>query len=66
MLNVNNLGQDYQYFFCNECKRRLKICQIQRKVINTTLEFGVFIYYCKRCKLTYFIFKFGKKVRGDN
>ncbi len=49
---------NYQETRCDDCNRKLKICQIQRKRIDTCREFAIFTYYCQKCKLTYFIFKF--------
>lgn len=58
-----NTNQDFNYqeIKCDNCNRKLKIAQIQRKDINQCLEFAVFTYYCRKCKLTYFIFKFINK-----
>jgi len=56
----------YQRFICRDCNRSLRICQIQKKKINNSLEFVVFTYYCSFCKLTYYVFKFiNKKRKGD-
>jgi len=49
---------NYQEIKCEECDKKLKICQIQRKHINRCVNFVIFTYYCQKCKLTYFIFKF--------
>lgn len=52
---------DYKEINCQECKRKLKICQIQRKRISRHLDFAILTYYCQKCKLTYYIFKFVNK-----
>lgn len=49
---------NYQKIKCDECKKTLKIAQVQRKYINQCLDFAVFYYYCLHCKLNYYIFKF--------
>jgi len=51
----------YQFFKCRDCGRKLRICQIRRKKIDNCREFVLFIYYCRKCKLTYYIFKFINK-----
>ena len=73
-VHLNNLDYDYkhekkvggphfqyQFIKCQDCGRKLKICQIQRKRISNCREFAVFTYYCRKCKFTYFIFKFINK-----
>ena len=52
---------NYQEIKCTDCNRKLKIAQIQRKNINLCVDFACFSYYCWKCKLTYFIFKFINK-----
>lgn len=49
---------NYQEIKCDECKKTLKIAQIQLKHINQYIDFVCFTYYCQEDKLTYFIFKF--------
>lgn len=63
----NSSRFNYHYFNCPDCNYRLFICQIQRKNIDNFREFAVFTYYCRKCKLTYFIFKFinKKEVKQD-
>lgn len=51
----------YQEIKCNNCNRKLKIAQIQRKHINLCIDFAVFIYYCFKCCATIYIFKFINK-----
>ena len=46
---------------CQECERKLKIYQIQRKNINRCVDFAIFTYYCFKCRATVFVFKFIKK-----
>jgi len=48
---------NYQFIKCRDCGKVLRICQIQRKSIDNCREFTVFTYYCRKCKLTYYIFK---------
>jgi len=57
----------YQRIKCRDCGRILRICQIQRKNIDNCREFTVFIYYCRKCKLTYYVFNFinKKEVKRD-
>jgi hypothetical protein len=61
---IKNLKQEkdvtfnYKAITCSECNRKLKICRIQRKKNDNCREFAIFTFYCNRCKLTYFIFKF--------
>ncbi|KKN61167.1 hypothetical protein LCGC14_0524620 [marine sediment metagenome] len=55
---------NYQEIKCDECNRKLKICQAQRKVINFFQEFAIFTYYCRKCNSTYFVFKFIKRREG--
>ena len=51
----------YQFIKCRDCGKALEICQIQRKNISNCREFAVFTYYCRKCKATYYIFKFINK-----
>ncbi|MHA1291381.1 MAG: hypothetical protein ACTSQJ_01785 [Promethearchaeota archaeon] len=48
----------YQFIKCRDCGKVLRICQIQRKNIGNCQEFTVFTYYCRKCKLTYYVFNF--------
>lgn len=57
---------NYQFIKCRDCGKVLRICQIQRKRIDNCREFVVFTYYCRKCKLTYFIFKFINKKEDLN
>ena len=41
---------------CDKCNRKLDIAQKQRKHINQCVDFAVYIYYCWKCKITYFKF----------
>lgn len=70
MIIINNLEQEkeiqkenYQEIKCEECNRKLRIAQIQRKHINQCTDFAIFIYYCQKCDLTYIIFKLVDKKR---
>ena len=51
----------YQFIKCRDCGKALEICQIQRKNISNCREFAVFTYYCRKCKATYYVFKFINK-----
>ena len=48
-------------FECEKCRQKLKLAQIQRKNLNLFIDFAVLVYYCWKCKLTYFDFKFINK-----
>lgn len=54
----NSTHFQYQFFKCSDCGRKLKICQIQKKNDEVCQEFAVFTYYCWKCDMTYFIFRF--------
>ena len=56
---------DYQEIKCNQCHKKLKICQIERKIINNSLEFKGIDYYCPQCDLKYYIFIFIEIERDD-
>jgi hypothetical protein len=62
--NMDPNFQD-QFIKCRDCGKGLRICQIQRKNIDNCREFVVFTYYCRKCKLTYYIFNFINKKEAD-
>lgn len=57
----NSTHFQYQFIKCRDCGGKLKICKIQRKNVEICREFAVFTYYCWKCDLTYYIFKFINK-----
>jgi len=56
-----NPNFNYQEIKCQNCGRKLRICQIQRKNINLFVDFAIFTYYCFKCRATIYIFKFINK-----
>lgn len=65
MITINNAKKsngpgeiDHLHFTCQECKKKLKVNQIVRKRIVPFRTFNLFIFYCIKCNLTYFIFKY--------
>ena len=52
-------------FECNKCRQKLKLAQIQRKSVNLFTDFAVLVYYCWKCKLTYFDFKLITKNKNE-
>ncbi|MFW9971146.1 MAG: hypothetical protein ACFFDF_13205 [Candidatus Odinarchaeota archaeon] len=44
-------------FECEQCGRKLRVCNKYLKKMNELQDFGVYTYYCNICKLTYYVFK---------
>jgi hypothetical protein len=61
MKNKEELCRDYLHYYCEECKKHLKVNIIKRKRIDPFTSFNLFIFYCSKCKFTYLIFKKNKK-----
>ena len=58
--------KDLLYHICSNCRRKLKVSQIQFKRIKNNLIFNILIFYCNKCDLYYIIMKFdnSNKKRG--
>ncbi|MFW9877937.1 MAG: hypothetical protein ACFFG0_33055 [Candidatus Thorarchaeota archaeon] len=53
--------KDKSPFQCEQCHRRLRICKVIKKQINKLQKFAIYVHYCNKCKLTYYVFKVIKK-----